>query len=319
MENKVLNSARRVAKQSRHVSIEQNAINYFCKDFSHQDIKHWLEEAPFDIQTLNEEDRLNFMLVFNAISFSYWGEPKWTIEYHGKEYDGSWAMIACIARAIEEEKPILDSKYLASISEDEFADILRGSVEIPLFKQRWEILREVGQVLNNKFDGEFKNLVQSAEGDALKLVQIIIDNFSGFEDAAEYKSEPVYFYKRSQLLVADIYQAFQGKGLSDLKNINLLTACADYKLPQMLRKMGITKYSDELADKVDRYREIPSGSEEEVEIRANTIWATELIRQQLKNSIPDISSIHVNDHLWLISQTKSSTTKPYHRTRTTAY
>ena len=55
-------------------------------------------------------------------------------------------------------------------------------------------------------------------------------------------------------------------------------------------------------------------SEEEVEIRANTIWANELIKKELKKKIPNINSIHVNDHLWLLGQCK-----PYHLTRTTAY
>ncbi len=293
----ILNSIKFVVDQSKHVSIDEGKVSDFCNNFDHQNIKHWLEEAPFDIQTLDEEDRLNFMLFFNAISFSYWGDPKWTVEYHGAEYDGSWAMIACIARALEDGKPIFDAKYLAKISRDEFADILRGNIEIPLLEERWKILQEVGQVLDGKFEGEFKNLILSADGDALKLVEVIVKNFTVFDDVAEYRSEKVYFNKRAQLLVADIHQAFEGRGIGKLNNVDQLTACADYKLPQMLRKMGIIKYSNELAEKIDHYTEILSGSEEEIEIRANTVWATELIKQQLKSSIPDITSIHVNDHL----------------------
>ena len=60
-------------------------------------------------------------------------------------------------------------------------------------------------------------------------------------------------------------------------------------------------------------------TKEEVEIRANTIWANEFIKEELKKKIPNISSIHVNDHLWLLGQSKIIRSKPYHLTRTTAY
>lgn len=101
-----------------------------------------------------------------------------------------------------------------------------------------------------------------------------------------------------------------------LKN---LTACADYKLPWILRKLGILSYSESLAREVDTKVEIPHGSEEEVEIRAGTIWANELIKQKLKKRIPKIDSIHINDHLWLLSQARLPNDKSYHLTRTTAY
>ena len=112
---------------------------------------------------------------------------------------------------------------------------------------------------------------------------------------------------------------FRGKSYGGLKNIDKLTACADYKLPQMLRKFGILSYSLELSKKVDNKREIEQGSKEEVEIRANTIWAVELIKKELEKKIPEINSLHINDYLWLLSQDKSFKCKPYHLVRTTFY
>ena len=319
MENKILGSTKCVVETSKHVQINQEAIERFCTAFDHEHIKHWLDEAPFDIKTLDTEDRLNFMLVFNAISFSYWGEPKWTIEYKGKEYDGSWAMIACIAKAKEVGRSILDANYLARLSREEFAKILDGNIEIPLLDERLAILNDVGQVLLEKYNGEFKNLITEAKGAALSLVDLIVQNFKGFADQTIYEDKDVYFYKRAQLLVADIYQAFDGFDIGNLRGVEYITACADYKLPMMLRKMNILEYTEELADKIDNYKELLSGNAEEVEIRANTIWAVEHIKDMLRTSMPNVTSIHVNDHLWLISQEKFADDKPYHRTRTTAY
>ena len=317
--NRILESAKFVADNSQHVKINSKEVNNFCEYFNHEHIKHWFNESPFDIRKLNPKDRLHFLLVFNSISFSYWGDPKWKIKYNDEELDGAYGMIGAIGRTIENKFPILDAKYLSDIKELNFLKILEGNVQIPLFEERLNIIREVGSVLLKKFDGDFTNLVREANGDSQKLLTLIIENFPSFEDDSMYKGKRVYFYKRAQLLVSDIYQAFEGHEFGRLKNINELTACADYKLPFVLRRLGIFSYSDYLANKIDNQIQIDKDSEEEVEIRANTIWVVELIKQKVKKKIVHADSIHINDHIWMISQKKLKNDKPYHLTRTTAY
>ncbi len=150
-------------------------------------------------------------------------------------------------------------------------------------------------------------------------MELILRHFPSFNDFSPYKGKTIYFQKRAQLLVADIYQMFQGKGYGNMKKLNKITACADYKLPMVLRNVGILEYSKELENKIDKKEEILKDSEEEVEIRANTIWANEFIKEELKKKIKKIDSIHVNDHLWLLGQIKYPKNKPYHLTRTTSY
>ncbi|MDO8627444.1 MAG: queuosine salvage family protein [Candidatus Diapherotrites archaeon] len=315
----VLDSTKLITENSAHVKINKQKILEFCTNFDYKSIKHWVDEAPFDLNGLTDVGKLHFLFVFNAISFSYWGEPKWTISYKGRELDGSWAMVACIGKAIEQDKPILNPEFLSSITKNDLAEILQGTVEIPLLEKRVNFLNHLGKTLLEKFDGDFENVIKESKGDALKLLELIVSNFPLFNDSSFCNGEKIFFYKRAQLFVANIYQAFNGKGFGDLKNIDKLTVCADYKLPQVLRKLGILEYSVVLAEKIDSKTEIPKGSAEELEIRANTIWAGELIKQELKKKFPNIDSIHVNDHLWLLSQNKSPEDKPYHRTRTTAY
>jgi hypothetical protein len=317
--NKILESTKFVVDNSEHVKINPKKIVDFCKYFKRQHIKHWFVEAPYDIKKLNPKDRLHFLLVIDSMSFSYWGEPKWTLTYKSKELNGGYGLIAAVGKAIENKIPILDAKYLSTISEPDLAKILEGNIQIPLLQERLKILREVGKVLVNKFDGDFSNMINEADGDSQMLLDMIIKNFPSFEDSATYKGKRIYFYKRAQLLVSDIFQAFNGQGYGKLKNIDQLTACADYKLPLVLRRLGIFEYSDYLADKVDNKILIEKGSLEEIEIRANTIWAVELLKQKIKAKIPNIDSIHINDHLWLLGQKKLKKDKPYHLTRTTTY
>lgn len=317
--NKIVESAQFIVENSQQVRINHKKVEKFCEYFNHQHIKHWMNESPFDMRKLDPRNRLHFLLVFNSMSFSYWGDPKWRVKYHDQEFDGSYGMIGALGKALEKNIPILDTKYLSDMKEPELSKILEGNVQIPLFKERLHILREVGTTLVQKFTGDFTNLVKKANGDSQKLLSLIVENFPSFEDSSTYRGKRVYFYKRAQLLVSDIHQAFEGKDFGDLKNINELTACADYKLPLVLRRLGILSYSDHLAGKIDNQIPIDKDSEEEVEIRANTIWAVELIKQKLKDKIPLINSIHVNDHLWLLGQQKIKNDKPYHLTRTTAY
>lgn len=314
----ILKSIKFVVDKSKYVKIDSDKVQDFCENVDHKHVKHWIREGPFDLKKLNDKDLLHFLLVFNSISFSYWGNPKWGFEYRGKSFDGSWGMIAALGKAVENNIPILDPRYLARLSEENFEKISKANIKIPLFNERLKILKELGNILIKKFNGDFSNLVKQSGGDAVRLLDLIIMNFPFFEDVSTYKGRKIYFYKRAQLLVSDIYQIFDGEGYGKLKNIQYLTACADYKLPFVLRKLGILSYSHELAKKIDEQIEINLGSEEEIEIRANTILAVELIKKLLKEKIPKVDSIHVNDHLWLLGQNRRFN-EFYHLTRTISY
>ena len=58
-----------------------------------------------------------------------------------------------------------------------------------------------------------------------------------------------------------------------------ITAFADYKIPFILRRLWVLEYSQSLAYKIDNQIEIEKWSDEEIEIRSNTIWAIELMKQ----------------------------------------
>jgi len=317
--NKILETTKRVAENSVFVKIDQARILEFSKNFDHGSVKHWLNAAPIDFGKFSDEEKLHFLFLFNSLSFSYWGEPKWTVEDQGKKFGGSWGLVKALDKGIKNGFNLLDFDYCSKISREDFLKIFHGNVEIPLLEERWNILRELGMVMVEKFQGRAANLVSEANGDALKFLDLILENFPSFQDVSIYNDQEVYFQKRAQQLVADIFQLFDGIGFGEFKDTEELTACADYKLPQILRKSGILVYADSLADKIDNKIEIPHSSVEEMEIRANTIWAVEFIRQGVSKRQPNIKSFEINDHLWLATQEKFPDDKPYHRTRTTAY
>jgi hypothetical protein len=200
------------------------------------------------------------------------------------------------------------------MSEEILGRILQGNVPIPLLAERCRILREVGACVNKRFDGDFSNVVKSADGDAIRLLGAIVTSFPSFEDSSTLEGERVYFYKRAQLLVSDIDQQFFGS----LDRVDELTACADYVIPMVLRHAGVLEYSRELSEMVDTGIDIQRDSLEEIEIRASTIIAVEMIKEELNRKCPGITSMEINDYLWLAKNEVPKGTK-YHLTRTNAY
>jgi len=317
--NKILETTKYVEENSKFVKINQNALAAFSRQLDCGNAQHWLSNIPIGFPKYSQEEKLNFLLLFNAISFSFWGEPNWTTEHEGTKSNGALGMVMALDNAISGGTQILSFDFCSKISREEFASIFQSDAVIPLLDERWKIVRDLGSKIMTRFAGKASGLVEESEGDAQKLVSLLQIYFSSFSDSSGYKGREVFFSKRAQLLVSDIYRLFDGKGYGELKYIDQLTACADYKLPRLLRRYGILEYATELSDRVDQLIEIPHGSEEEVEIRANTIWVIEYLKKELLTRFPTVTSMEINDYIWLASQEKILNEKPYHRTRTIAY
>jgi hypothetical protein len=316
--NAILDAAEGVMKHATAVTIDQEKLRAFAELYQPTHSKHWLRDAPFDLASLSPEDSANFLLLFYSLIFCFWGEPKWTIEYQGKKYDGSYGLLVALRRAYEEGKPIFDWSYWQHISHEAFAAILAGNVEIPLFAERLAIVHEIGIVTNDRYQGQAANLIKACGKDARKLLALLSDYYPSFRDISTYNGLSVPFYKRAQLFVIDIFHFFEGQGLGELHHTDSITALADYKVPQILRHLGIITYASDLAQKVDTKIELAYNSPPEVEIRAANVWAIELVRRSIAVRIPDVTTTAINDALWLQSQATKDM-RPYHRCKNIYY
>jgi hypothetical protein len=208
---------------------------------------------------------------------------------------------------------------LARLSRDELAAVFAGRGTLQLMEQRLAALRELGERLRSAYEGKAHRLVESACGSAVGLAEMLADTFSSFRDVATYKGRKVYFYKRAQIFATDLHAAFGGRGWGRFDDLDQLTAFADYKLPQVLRQVGILSYAEELARKVDQEILLEAGSVEEVEIRANTIWAVEMIRRELNRRGSPVRAFEIDWMLWNMGQEGAYRERPYHRTATIFY
>ncbi len=294
------------------------------------------------------ERTVNWLLLLDALNFCFWaekGQPRWSIEYRGERLNGYWAEAAALTRAVEEGYALWDARYLSEISSADLAAIFRGApagetsrgklataVEIPLFEQRLANAREVGRVLLERFDGQFSHVIEEAAGSAVRLALLLVEYFPSFRDIASFRGQEVRFYKRAQICVSDLRAAFGGQGWGALNDVDQLTIFADYKLPQLLRHFGVLEYHPALAERINREELLEPGGEEEVQIRAATIWACELLRQTMSAAEAEaratarvaptihesLTAADIDAQLWLLSQ-DTPNMRPYHRVRTIYY
>lgn len=315
----ILESLTPLAKKLRLVRIDRERLLEFCSqiDAPHIPRPRW---DFFFIRPGLDEIGVDYFMLMNALNFCYWGHPKWAVEYRGQFLDGAFGMFAALTRALEEGIPIYDGEWLAGAGRAEVAQVFRGRGEIPLLHQRFAICREVGRVLSEGFGGRFHQLVESAGKSAVKLVRLLVENFPSFDDSAEWDNQRLLFYKRAQLAAAMLHERWGGRGPGEFGDIGELTASADYKIPQVLRQLGILVYRPELEKLVDGQLQIPPGTREELEIRITTLVGCEMIRERLAIRFPEVTSQAVDRLLWLAGQARGEPgRKPYHRTLTTAY
>ncbi len=320
----VLTSTRAVVEQGEYVWINADQVELLCEQWIKQgsttrpDTQLWDKKYHFHDDT---ERTVNWILLLDALNFCFWaekGQQRWTIDYEGESLNGYWAEAAALTRAVAEGIPLWDAAYLSHIDQDKIAYILRGSNTIPLLEQRVNNAREVGRVLLERYDGQFTNAIEQAGGSATRLSLLLAHEFPSFHDVATFRNSPVQFFKRAQICAADLAMAFAGQRWGAFHDLQQLTIFADYKLPQVLRHYHILEYEPSLAERVDNREILAAGSEEEVEIRAGTVWAGELLRQALAWRGQQVNASEIDQRLWLSGQ-QTTEMRPYHRTRTIYY
>jgi hypothetical protein len=145
-------------------------------------------------------------------------------------------------------------------------------------------------------------------------VGLLTASFPGFRDSSIYQGHQVFFYKRAQILVADLWGAFQGQSYGEFHDIHTLTMFPDYRVPQILQARGVLKYSQSLNAVITASQELLPHSPQEIEIRGMTVQACELIAQELATT-----AVLVDWQLWQAGEEARGSLGPHHLTRTVFY
>jgi hypothetical protein len=250
-----------------------------------------------------------YCLVLDALNFCFW--PVKSLEYEH---------LACGLRdAYLLDSHCFDADRLCKCDEELIKKWVSKPSTLPNLSERVTRIREVGNVLASLYGGSVLNLIAAANHSAVELVRLVTSSFPGFRDEALFQGRPVYFYKRAQIFVGDIWGCFgrqvTGQHPAAFVDMNQLTCFADYRIPQLLRHHNVILYSNELSSKVDCMIELNAGGIEEIAIRANTVLAVELIREKLKIEY----SVTCDWLLWQKGEEDKDLFKPHHRVLTIFY
>lgn len=164
-------------------------------------------------------------------------------------------------------------------------------------------LNDLGALLQEKFAGSFRGLVDAAAGSAEELATLL-------SEMPFYRD--VGFFKRAQLTGADLAVA----GVAEFRDLSRLTIFADNLVPHVLRIDGILEYDRELVSRIEREELIAAGSRAELEIRACALHAVELMVVALGGQV---SAMQLDYVLWNRGQQAAYKARPRHRTRTVYY
>ncbi len=321
---RVLRSTRPLIELARAVSIDPDAVQQTAALLAETklDAPEWETGIHFRDGSWRTAA---WVLVLDAQNFCFWSwagdrDERWTVEYEGERHDGYWGLVAALRKAVDRGQPLWDADYLLTAPDTELAAIFApaepGGVPIPQLERRVAHFREVGNGLREL---PIEELIGAADGSAVALVESVRQRFPSFDDITMVAGQEARFLKRAQILIADLHGAFEGTGFGRFDDLHELTAFADYKVPQVLRRFGVLRYTADLEAALETKQLIPANSRWELEIRAGTIWACELIRQTLVELGTPLRAFEVDWALWLTGQHLPPGTEPYHRTPTIFY
>lgn len=280
-----------------------------------------------------DKSTVDFIFTMDLLNFCFWipsdNGQIFTVEHRDKTWTGYWALVACLQRALDEGIPITTPSFWADqqgCSDALLQNVFRSatSAPFPLLDKRMAMLRHAGQILVEKYEGSFVTLVEDAKSSAARLVNYLVEDFPMFRDECQFEGKTVRLYKRAQILAADLWAAFEGCGYGQFDDIDSVTMFADYRIPQMLQRLGCLSYSPKLEHCIRTKQEIEHGHSWEVQIRGCTIWCVELIRKEILRRHQDaqVNAVLIDFLLYDTVKEQGDDAPgvlPHHRTRSIWY
>lgn len=163
-------------------------------------------------------------------------------------------------------------------------------------------LQQLGEFLCARYDGSAMALFEHCNFHAASIVDELIA-MDTFDDRCMYGGRPVYFYKKAQLLAADVARVRRQYGWGDVSALDELTLFADNAVAQVLRVLGVLRLDASLAARIDRGEPLDVCSPEEVELRASSINAGAMLLERFKDKNQDerLGIVELDYYLWKVS------------------
>jgi Queuosine salvage protein len=289
----------RVAARARHVGIARDAIPAYARSLDSAQAP----DAP-DPDTHfvggSLEDRAAYTITLDAINFG----SGWFPTLHKRGGRSGYLTVAAGLRDRFIKLGPWRPRDLARVEAPEIAAWLGEDPTHELMGLFAASLRELGERL-----GRHGYLAIARADGAVDLAERMA-RWPTWRDVSVHDGEEVPFFKRAQILAADLVLA----GVADYPDLDRLTMFADNLVPHVLRLDGVLRFDPGLVERIARGELLEHGSPEEVEIRACAVHAVELLSAEC-----GVAPHRLDALLWNRGQMPRYKRDPRHRARTTAY
>jgi hypothetical protein len=288
-----------VAERARLVRIDEEAIDDYAASLVTAPEAE-PEQAPPDPDTAAA-----FAICMNAINF---GSGWWPTIRKRPVHSCYGTMAAALRDRFAASGPWLPEE-LTALDTAAIAAVLGQDPQHPLMAEFAAALRDVGAHLLADHGGRYLAVVDGA--DSLPTLAGRLASWDAFADASLYEARRIPFYKRAQLAAADLHRG----GVAPLPGLDRLTAFADNLVPHVLRVDGVLHLDPALAARLEAEELLVHGSPEEVELRACTVHAIELLAAAADGLTP----AEIDSALWNRGRERRYKSLPRPRSRNTAY
>lgn len=307
----MINKYEKFALNLEYIKINKVNIIDFAKSFEEIQYHHWSERLDL---LLSEKEWIILVFIIQSMNFCFWEEPHYYIMYNNEYKKNSEAMFYAIFKYTFENKGFLDINNLLELTQDDLYNIFNiNDSEISLLQKRYQNLKESILFMN---ETDFFSRLFSINSD-IEMLEFITSNLSHFNDEVVYLDEVIPINKRATLLVNDLY-CVSNTIRNNILSISNLSGCADYVLPRVFKDFNLIEYNKEIAYKIDNKFEIEKDSKMEIELRIIVLYIIEEIRLELYKNGTEISSVHLDNIIWLKNRNLSNKSNS-HRTRTYYY
>ncbi|MGB7439376.1 MAG: queuosine salvage family protein [Candidatus Acidiferrum sp.] len=322
----VLESVRYAIESSRDVQTHYDKVVEVASWMAYEELPMPEFALPFGVGQGNADEAIDFIMVADTIDTAFTdftSHVKFQVDYQGQHWSDSEAEFACIKRAVDSGVPFLDGSYLARITRPELNKVFEGNIEMPMLDEKLEVLHQCGKVLAEKYNERYHNFVKACSpklyDNGNGLIDRLVTEFPRFNDVSMLDGHEIKFYKLPQLGIWMLYSSLPRDGKFRLDDPQKMTAFADYIVPVALRLHGITSYSERLETAINTHQLIPRDFRWEIEIRAQCIYATALLTEEINKIRPADAQViipQIDARFWTHFHT---TTWPHHLTRTIMY
>jgi hypothetical protein len=295
-----------VAAQARSVQIDQERIASYAAGFPTavevpglEPDAHYLEGPPESVTA--------FVLCLDAINF---GSGYWPTIVKRQGRSGYLSMATGLAEHFRTRGP-WSADELAAMETPEIAAVVGQDSAHELMTLFTTALRDLGIHVRDEAGGRFERIVEEAGGSAVSLATRL-SGWGCFTDTSPYGELTVPFFKRAQLTASDL----QGAGVVVFTDLDRLTAFADNLIPHVLILDGVLQIDPALAGRIEDGQLLAHDAPEEVELRACTVHAIELLTAACGHRL---SPAQIDMLLWTRGQEPRFKARPRPRARSTAY